>query len=88
MSWTYRLSKESHRQFQQLPRDRQQQLARSVEEMTEDPFRGDLRPIESGKFKGALRKRVGRYRIIFVLDPTRHLIKVAAILVRTEKTYR
>jgi len=51
-------------------------------------LRGDVRPIGSGKFKGALRKRVGRYRTIFSLKPAERLIEIAAILTRTEKTYR
>jgi mRNA-degrading endonuclease RelE of RelBE toxin-antitoxin system len=63
-------------------------LAQAVEEMKEDPLRGDVRPIKSGKFKGTLRKRVGRYRIVFTVDRTKHLIEVAAILIRTETTYR
>ena len=45
-------------------------------------------PIKSGKFKGALGKRVGRYRIVFSLDPRDHLFEIAATLGRTEKTYR
>lgn len=88
MSWTSKLSKEAAKEFRHLPRDRQQQLSQAIEEMREDPLRGDVRPIKIGKFKGALRKRVGRYRTIFALDPSEHLIRIAAILIRTEKTYR
>ena len=56
--------------------------------MERDPTSGDVRPIKSGKFRGALRKRVGRYRIVFVLDPAKSMIEVAAIITRTESTYR
>ena len=56
--------------------------------MTENPVQGDVRPIKSGKFKGAFRKRVGRYRIIFSVDAAAHRIDIAAILPRTDKTYR
>jgi len=88
MSWSYRFSKEAAKQLRQLPRDRQLQLGQAIDEMKDDPLRGDVLPIKSGKFKGALRKRVGRYRIIFSLDPSQGLVEVAAILLRTEKTYR
>jgi mRNA-degrading endonuclease RelE of RelBE toxin-antitoxin system len=88
MSWTSRLSKEAAKQFRRLPRDRQEQLAQAIEEMEEDPLRGDVRPLKSGRFRGALRKRVGRYRIIFSLDPEKRLIEIASILTRSEKTYR
>lgn len=56
--------------------------------MEHDPTTGDVRPLKSGKFKGALRKRVGRCRIVFSLDPSEKCIEIAAILARTEKTYR
>jgi len=88
MSWTPKLSKEAAKEFRHLPRDRQEQLIQAIEEMKEDPLRGHVRPIKSGKFKGALRKRVGRYRIVFALDPSEGFIEIAAILIRTEKTYR
>ena len=88
MSWTCRLSKEAAKQLRRLPRDRQRQLSQAVEEMEKDPLRGDVRPIKVGKFKGALRKRVGRYRIIFSLNPSEHLIEIATILTRAGKTYR
>jgi len=71
-----------------LPQDRQQQLARAIDALEKEPTTGDVRPIKSGKFKGALRKRVGRYRIVFSLDPAKNLVEIAAILTRTGKTYR
>jgi hypothetical protein len=37
-------------------------------------------PFKSGKFKGALRKRAGRYRVVFSLNSPENLIEVAAIL--------
>jgi len=88
MSWTVRISKEAAKQLRRLPRDRKEQLREALNEMEEDPLRGDVRPTKSGRFKGALRKRVGRYRLIFSLKPSKRLIEVAAILPRDEKTYR
>jgi mRNA-degrading endonuclease RelE of RelBE toxin-antitoxin system len=88
MSWTSRFSKEAVKQLRQLPRDRREQLVQAIEEMEEDPLRGDVRPVKSGRFRCALRKRVGRYRIIFSLDPAKRLIEIAVILIRDEKTYR
>jgi len=88
MSWTCRLSREAAKQLRRLPQERQRQLARAIDEMEHDPTSGDVRPLKSGKFKGALRKRVGRYRIVFSLDPSENCIEIAAILARTENTYR
>jgi len=55
--------------------------------MEKDPTTGDVRPIKSGKFIGALRKRVGRYRIVFSVDPSAKRVEIAAILARTGRTY-
>ena len=88
MSWACRLSQEEAKQLRRLPRERQRQLARAIDEMEHDPTSGDVRPLKSGKFKKALRKRVGRYRIVFSLDLSENCIEIAAILARTEKTYR
>ena len=88
MSWTCRLSKDAVKQLRRLPRDRRQQLAQAIEEMAEDPTGGDVRPIKSGKFKGALRKHVERHRIIFSIDTTASSVEIAAILARTGATYR
>jgi mRNA-degrading endonuclease RelE of RelBE toxin-antitoxin system len=88
VSWTCNLASEAAKQLRRLPHDRRRQLARAIEELTEDPMQGDVRPIKSGKFKGTLRKRVGRYRIIFSVDASAHRIDIAAILPRTDNTYR
>ena len=87
MTWTCRLSKQAAKQLRGLPQDRRKQIGSAIEEMERDPTNGDVRPIKSGKFKGTLRKRVGRYRIIFSLDQAARMVDVAAIIVRTGKTY-
>ena len=88
MSWTYKLSREAAKQLRRLPRDRQQQVARALDQRQEDPFVGDVALIHSGRFEGLLRWRVGRYRIIFAVDRPNQVIEVAAILLRSEKTYQ
>lgn len=87
-SWTSRLSKNAAKQLRKLPRDRQEQVAQAIEEMQHDPLGGDTLYIKSGKFAGALRRRVGRYRVVFSLDSSNRAIEIAAILLRSEKTYR
>jgi mRNA-degrading endonuclease RelE of RelBE toxin-antitoxin system len=88
MSWTIRLSKQAAKQLKRLPRDERDRLREALEEMEADPLAGDVRPIKSGRFRGALRKRVGRYRLVFSLDPPQRRVEIAAVLYRSEKTYR
>jgi mRNA-degrading endonuclease RelE of RelBE toxin-antitoxin system len=88
MSWDCRLSKAAARDLARLPRDRQEQIADTIAQMRSDPLGGDVLPIKSGKFEGTLRRRSGRYRIIFSIDMAQNIVEIAAILIRTEKTYR
>lgn len=88
MHWTCRLSNQAAKQFRRLPQDRRKQIAQAIEEMGRDPTSGDVRPLKSGRFKGTLRKRVGRYRIVFALNRVTETVDIAAIIVRTGKTYR
>ena len=88
MSWACRLSKQAAKEISRLPQDRRRQLAEAIEEMEEDPTSGDVRPIKSRKFRGTLRKRVGRYRVVFSLDHSNNCVEIASILTRTGKTYR
>lgn len=88
MNWDCRLSQQAVKQLRRLPRDRQEQIREALDGMRHDPLSGDVLPIKSGRLRGTLRRRVGRYRIIFVLDPSERSIEVAAILPRTGGTYR
>ncbi len=88
MSWVCSLSYQAAKQFRALPRDRQVQLAQAIDEMAQNPTLGNVRPIKSGIFRGALRKRVGPYRIIYSVDPNVREVGIAAILTRGEGTYR
>jgi mRNA-degrading endonuclease RelE of RelBE toxin-antitoxin system len=88
MSCACSLSRAAAKALRSLPKDRQAQIARAIGEMEEDPTQGDVRPIKSGKLKGALRKRVGPYRIIYSIDPATRRVDIAAILIRDAATYR
>jgi len=48
MNWVCNISNEAVKQFKRLPRDRQELLYRTIEEMKEDPLKGDVRSIKSG----------------------------------------
>ena len=56
--------------------------------MGDDPLAGDVVSFKSGSFQGALRKRVGRYRVIFFMNRDAKLVEIAAILPRSERTYK
>jgi len=87
MNWACNLSRQAAKQLRSLPRDRLGQVARAIDEIGEDPTLGDVRPIKSGRFKGALRKRIGPYRIVYSINPDAREVDVAAILTRGDTTY-
>ena len=88
MTWTVRLSKSAAKQLNKAPRDQRDLILKRLDEMANDPFRGDVKPLQGTQWHGRYRKRVGRWRIIFIPDQNVHLVEVSAILLRSEKTYR
>jgi len=88
MTWNIRLAKEAERQLKKLPLDRQEFIRRHLRDMTRDPFAGDVKSLKGKEWKGRYRKRIGRYRLIFMVSRPERAVEVSAILLRTEKTYQ
>ena len=88
MIWAVELSASAIKELKKLPRDRQAQIERAIDEMESDPMAGDVIPLKGSEWKGRFRKRVGPYRIIFALDSKTLTVAVSAIFIRSEKTYR
>ena len=88
MNWAVELSASAIKELKKLPRDRQAQIERAIDEMESDPMAGDVIPLKGSEWKGRFRKRVGPYRIIFALDRKTLTVAVCAIFIRSEKTYR
>jgi mRNA-degrading endonuclease RelE of RelBE toxin-antitoxin system len=88
MTWCAELSDAAERQLKRLPRDVQTRIGRAIDELEDDPFRGNVLPLKGKRWQGRYRKRVGRYRIIFVPHHDTYVVEIAAILLRDEQTYR
>lgn len=88
MPWTVRLSPEAVEQLRVFPRDQQLIIGRAIDRMRQDPFQGEVQPLKGKKWKGRYRKRIGRYRLIFISFHRERLAEISAILPRSEKTYR
>jgi mRNA-degrading endonuclease RelE of RelBE toxin-antitoxin system len=88
MNWAIELSASAIKELKKLPRDRQAQIERAIDEMESDPMAGDVVPLKGAEWKGRFRKRVGSYRMIFQLDRSAMTVTISAILIRSEKTYR
>jgi mRNA-degrading endonuclease RelE of RelBE toxin-antitoxin system len=88
MMWNVRLSKTAAKQLSNAPRNHRALILKRLDEMAEDPFRGDVKPLKGVPWQGRYRKRVGRWRIIFIPYQNERLVEISAILMRSEKTYR
>jgi mRNA-degrading endonuclease RelE of RelBE toxin-antitoxin system len=86
--WTIQLSLEAARQLSALPRTQQVLIGKAIERMQTDPFQGDVQPLRGKKWQGRYRKRVGRYRLIFIPYHQQRVVEISAILLRNEQTYR
>lgn len=88
MAWKIQLVENARKPLENIPREDQKRIARTLDGMLEDPFQGDVKPLTGKKWKGRYRKRVGRDRLIFIPVADKHLVIIFAILRRSEKTYR
>jgi mRNA-degrading endonuclease RelE of RelBE toxin-antitoxin system len=88
MIWAVELSAATEKDLKRLPCDRQARIKRAIDEMEENPFAGDVKPLKGPEWKGRYRKRVGPYRIIFTVDHKTKAAAISAILIRSGKTYR
>ena len=88
MPWTIRVADDAQLFIENLPEKVRRQVSRSDSQLEEDPFLGDVRPLQGKEWKGYYRKRVGDYRIIFFPHHEQRIIDVPWVLRRPEKTYR
>jgi mRNA-degrading endonuclease RelE of RelBE toxin-antitoxin system len=86
MNWAIELSASAIKALKKLPRDRQAQIVRTIDQMEVDPLAGDVKPLQGTEWKDRYRKRVGSYRIIFTIDRKAATVAISAILIRSEKT--
>ena len=86
MTWVCSLTRTAERELARLPRAMQQRIAVAIDEMEDDPFWGDVRPLQ-GQWQGYYRKRVGRYRMIFEVDTENRSVVIVTIRIRSDRTY-
>lgn len=88
MNWVVRVADDAQTCIDGLPPKFRRQVSQSISQLEEDPFRGNVKPLQGGKWHGCYRKRSGDYRIVFAVDRHQRFVDVFSILLRSEKTYR
>ena len=56
--------------------------------MESDPLQGNVKPLQGAEWKGAFRKRLGDYRLLFLPNHEKRVVYLLRILIRSGGTYR
>jgi len=85
MKWGLAITSSAKRQLRRVPSPERNHINRAFSEMCDDPFRGDVKFLRG--LGGALRRRVGDWRILYELNEENKVIVVTTIKRRGSKTY-
>lgn len=88
MNWVVRISDDAQLFINGLPQKARRQITRSINQMEQDPFRGDVKALQGKAWQGYYRKRSGDYRIIFFPHREQHIVDVSWVVLKSEKAYR
>lgn len=88
MKWVVRVADDAQLFIDGLPNKARRQVSRSISQMEQDPFQGDVKPLQGKVWKAYYRKRTGDYRIIFLPYRQQRIVDVAVVVLKSEKTYR
>ena len=85
MNWQISVASHARKQLKRVPAADRDRIERAVDEMGQDPFRGDIERM-SGQEK-SWRRRIGAYRIFYEIFTDQRIIRISDIRRRTSKTY-
>jgi mRNA-degrading endonuclease RelE of RelBE toxin-antitoxin system len=90
MRFRVEISRDAQKQLARFPRDIRERIERAIDEFEEkdDSQWSNLKALQGPEWKGRMRKTVGPYRIIFMKFPSRGVVEISAILIRSKDTYR
>ena len=90
MRFRVEISREAERQLSRFPRDVRKRIEQAIDELEakDDSQWSNIKALQGAEWKGRLRKKVGPYRIIFMKFPSRGVVEISAILIRSKSTYR
>jgi mRNA interferase RelE/StbE len=85
MTWGLVIGSRAQRQLRRLSTGDRDLISQAFAEMCKNPFEGDVKFLHG--LDGALRRRVGDWRILFELHQKSRLLVVTAVKRRGSKTY-
>ena len=88
MPWDVKLARRAAKALDKVPREIWRRFERAIDDLADDPYTGDVLPLQGAEWAGCYRKRVGASRVIFTLDHTARVATVVDVLRRSEEAYR
>jgi len=85
MTWTLIVEREARRNLERFPERDRRRIAAALVSVQRDPFSGDVVRLRGSA--AGYRRRVGAYRILFILRLDEQSIHVTNIVRRTSTTY-
>lgn len=85
MNWQILVTKSASKQVKRFPKKDSLRIEQTIDEMGDNPFFGDIQKIEGEE--NTWRKRVGNYRIKYIVEIDKRLIYIFEIKRRTSNTY-
>jgi len=88
MSWACEFTANAAEDLNGLPKAIKKRVARVLSQMESDPFQGNVKALRGQEWKGVFRRRIGDYRLLFIVNHEKNLVVVQQISRRSGKTYR
>lgn len=82
--WRVNVAEPARKAADQFPRKDRDRILAALDEMAADPFSGDIRKLGANEY----RRRVGSYRVRYIIHTQLRFVQVTAIVRRTSTTYR
>jgi len=86
MSWEIKIAKKALKELKRIPKKDAKRLLFTLEELIDNPYRGDIEKIKGED--NTYRRRVGNYRVLYEILSKEKYIEVFDIRRRTTTTYR
>jgi mRNA interferase RelE/StbE len=85
LAYRVKIHRAAQKQLLSFPREAQVEIAKTIDELVDNPRPAGCRKLRE---TGLWRVRVGRYRIVYVIDDEAKVVIVVKVATRREDTYK
>ncbi len=85
MNWGLIVNSSVRKTLKRIPRPDAERIVKILEELTANPYAGDIRKMEGTD--DTWRRRIGEYRMKYEVRTSEHIIHVFEVSRRTSSTY-